>query len=147
LVDANLLVYAHVRSLPRHDAAKTWLDEQLNGGRLVGLPWPSLLGFVRLVSNPRIFPQPERISAAWAQVGAWLDCPNVWVPTPTDRHREVLGQLLAAATTRANLVPDAHLAALAIEHGLTLASTDADFARFPGLQWQNPLQAGSADMI
>jgi toxin-antitoxin system PIN domain toxin len=105
------------------------------------LPWPSLIGFVRLVSNPRIFSKPERTAAAWEQVEAWLDCPNVWVPVPTDRNREVLGRQFTGVAARANLVPDAHLAALAIEHGLTLVSTDGDFARFQGLHWKNPLES------
>jgi toxin-antitoxin system PIN domain toxin len=140
LVDANLLVYARVASLPQHADAKRWLDERLNGTASVGLPWPSLLGFLRLVSNPRIFSKPESIASAWQQAGAWLDCPCVWVPAPTERHREVIGRLLTAGATRANLIPDAHLAALAIEHGLTLCSTDGDFARFPGLKWENPLR-------
>jgi hypothetical protein len=105
----------------------------------VGLPWPSLLGFVRLVTNPRVFERPEEVGAAWRQVESWLDCPSVWVPLPTERHREILGPLIARTTGRANLVPDAHLAALAIEHGLLLCSTDGDFARFPDLRWENPL--------
>ena len=139
LLDANLLVYAHVDSLPEHEAAGAWLDEQLNGTAGVGLPWPSVLGFVRLVSNPRIFERPLAVAGAWNQVVDWLECPPVWMPLPTDRHREVLGPLLAGTGMRANLVPDAHLAALAIEHGLTLCSTDGDFARFAGLRWENPL--------
>lgn len=139
LVDANLLVYARVASMAQHIRARQWLDERLNGAASVGLPWPSLLSFVRLVSNPRIFSKPETIAAAWQQVEAWLDCPCVWVPSPTERHREVLGPLLSAVITRANLIPDAHVAALALEHGLTLCSTDGDFARFPGLKWENPL--------
>jgi toxin-antitoxin system PIN domain toxin len=140
LVDANLLVYARVASLPQNALARRWLDERLNGAASVGLPWPSLLGFLRLVSNPRIFSRPEPIAAAWRQVQAWLDCPCVWVPAPTERHREVIGRLLTASATRANLIPDAHLAALAVEHGLTLCSTDGDFARFPGLKWEDPLR-------
>ncbi len=138
LVDANLLVYAHVSSFAQHEAARRWLDDRLNGTAPVGLPWPSILGFIRLVSNPRIFERPLRVGDAWHQAGEWLDCDSVWIPGPTDRHREVLGPLLAAAE-RATLVPDAHLAALALEHGLTLCSTDGDFARFPGLRWENPL--------
>lgn len=140
LVDANLLVYARVRSLPQHVQAKAWLDARLNETASVGLPWPSLLGFVRLVTNPRIFTEPEKILTAWEQVQAWLDCPPAWVPLPTERHREVLGSVLTSAATRANLIPDAHLAALAIEHGLKLCSTDGDFSRFPGLRWENPLR-------
>ena|SRR5437868_4335789 len=139
LVDANLLVYARVASLPQHSQAKRWLDERLNSAVSVALPWSSLLSFVRLVSNPRIFSKPEAIISAWQQVESWLDCPCVWIPSPTERHREVLGPLLSAASIRANLIPDAHLAALAIEHGLTLYSTDGDFARFPNLKWENPL--------
>jgi toxin-antitoxin system PIN domain toxin len=139
LVDANLLVYARVATLPQHEAARAWLDERLNGAGPVGVPWPSLLAFVRLVSNPRIFERPDGIASAWAQAEEWLACPAVWIPQPTDRHREVLGVLLRDHVTRANLVPDAHLAALAIEHGLLLCTTDGDFARFPGLRWDNPL--------
>jgi toxin-antitoxin system PIN domain toxin len=141
LVDANLLVYAHVAAQPQHAAARAWLDEQLNSTVAVGLPWSSLLAFLRLVSNPRIFERPEPIGDAWSQVEAWLDCPPVWVPHPTDRHREILGGLLLDPGVRGNLVPDAHLAALAIEHGLLLCSTDGDFARFPGLRWHNPLHS------
>lgn len=139
LVDANLLVYAATADLPQHPAAHAWLDERLNGTAPLGLPWPSLLAFVRLVSNPRVFERPRPIADAWAQVEAWLDRPPVWIPAPTDQHRRVLGQLLRADVPRSNLVVDAHLAALAIEHGLALASTDGDFARFRGLRWENPL--------
>jgi toxin-antitoxin system PIN domain toxin len=140
LVDATLLVYAHVAGQQEHAAARAWLDERLNGDMLVGLPWPSLLAFVRLVSNPRIFEQPLTVGVAWRQVEEWLDCAPVWVPQPTERHQAVLGGLLRDQTFRANLVPDAHLAALAMEHGLTLCSTDGDFARFQGLRWENPLR-------
>jgi toxin-antitoxin system PIN domain toxin len=139
LVDANLLLYARVATYPQHEVARVWLDEWLNGTAPVGLPWSSLLAFVRLVTNPRVFEHPETVLTAWAQVEEWLDCSPVWVPQPTDRHRAVLGSLLTGGGGRANLVPDAHLAALAIEHGLILCSTDGDFARFRGLRWENPL--------
>jgi uncharacterized protein len=140
LLDANLLVYAHVTSLSQHHAARSWLDSRLNGPTPVGLPWPTLLSFVRLVSNPRIFEHPQPISKAWKQVDDWLTCPVAWIPQPTERHREILGSFLTDTLGRSNLVPDAHLAALAIEHGLTLCSTDRDFARFPNLRWEDPLQ-------
>ena len=139
LVDANLLVYASVAQFEQHDAARSWLDDRLNGVPGVGLPWPSLLAFVRLVTNGRIVQRPVSTNDAWMQVEAWLDGPTVWIPQPTDRHRAVLGNLLRGHSLRANLVPDAHLAALAIEHGLTLCSVDGDFARFTGLRWENPL--------
>ncbi|MBI5394241.1 MAG: type II toxin-antitoxin system VapC family toxin [Verrucomicrobia bacterium] len=140
LVDANLLVYAHVKNMAQHAKAKAWLDAQINSPARVGLPWPSLLGFLRLVTNPRVFNQPETLEDAWQWVGDWLDNPNVWIPQPTERHREVLASLLPATAGRPNLVPDAHLAAVAIEHGLTVCSADGDFGRFPGLRWVNPLQ-------
>lgn len=141
LVDANLLVYAHVADFPQHEAARRWLDGKLNGAAPVGLPWESLLAFLRLVTNPRVFEQPEPAVIAWDQVQSWLNCTNVWVPLPTENHRMVLGDLLSVTRAHANLVPDAHLAALAIEHGLVLCSADGDFARFTGLRWENPLAA------
>lgn len=139
LIDANLLVYAHIKSFTQHERAREWLDRQLMGAGPVGLPWPSLLAFLRLVTNPRLFERPEPIADAWDQVRSWLDCATAWIPQPTERHAEVLGELLGAAGVHANLVPDAHLAALAMEHGLQLCSADGDFARFPGLRWLNPL--------
>lgn len=139
LVDANLLVYAHVRSFAQHARAGTWLDQKLSDNAPVGLPWESLVAFLRIVTNPRIFERPESIELARQQVAAWLDCEVVWIPQPTERHASVLEILLDATSARANLVHDAHLAALAIEHGLLLCSTDGDFARFPGLRWENPL--------
>lgn len=141
LIDANLLVYAHVRSFQQHESARGWLDAQFNGNSPVGLPWSSLLAFLRIVTNPRVFQRPETMSSAWGQVEEWLDCEPAWIPEATERHREVLGLLLAGSGMQANLVPDAHLAALAIEHGLILCSTDGDFARFDNLRWQNPLSA------
>jgi len=97
LVDANLLIYAHVSSFPQHVRARDWLDGQLSGRARVGLPWPSLLGFLRIVTNPRVFQRPESITDAWGQVGAWLEAEVAWIPQPTERHREVLGTLLRSA--------------------------------------------------
>jgi hypothetical protein len=138
LVDANLLVFAHVSDFLEHGAALDWLDAALNGTGPVGLPWPSLLTFVRLTTNPRIFERPLAMAEAWSQVTAWLDVPSATIPTPTVNHAQVMASLMPAVT-RSNLLPDAHVAALAIEHGLVLCSTDGDFARFEGLRWQNPL--------
>jgi hypothetical protein len=140
LVDANLLVYAHVRSLPQHEPARTWLEERLNGPAPVGLPWPSLLAFVRIVSNPRVFARAEPVARAWRQVEEWLALAPVWIPAPGERHPELLGALLRESGMRAELVPDAHLAALALEHGLAVCSTDSDFARFSSVRWVNPLR-------
>jgi len=141
LVDANLLLYAANRGAPEHGQARAWLDERLNGTVPVGLPWPSLLAFVRLASNPAILRRPVSTADAWRQVDEWLACESAWTPLPGDTHRGIVGRLLEAAWMTSRLVPDAHLAALAIEHGLTLYSTDGDFARFPGLKWENPLAA------
>jgi len=139
LVDANLLVYAHSPSFPQHEAARSWLDGRLNGSPRVGLPWESLLAFVRIVSNPRIFERPEAVGKAWEQVEEWLGNDSVWIPEPTQRHPEILGTLLRGPGSQSKLVMDAHIAALAIGHGLELCSSDGDFARFPGLRWVNPL--------
>jgi uncharacterized protein len=100
-----------------------------------------VLAFLRLVTNPRVFEHPEPIGDAWRQVRmqAWFACEAVWTPQPTERHAELLGRFLALPGMHGNLVPDAHLAALAVEHGLTLCSTDGDFARFQGLRWLNPI--------
>jgi toxin-antitoxin system PIN domain toxin len=142
LIDANVLVYAHVTTFPQHDRARQWLDEQLTGPGRVGLPWPVLLAFLRLVTNARVFERPQPIAEAWLQVRDWLGCETAWIPQPGERHVEILGELLSVSGAQANLVPDAHLAAIAIEHGLTLCSSDSDFARFPGLRWMNPLLSG-----
>ena len=139
LVDANLLVYSCVTSVPQHQLAKQWLDERLNGAAPVGLPWSSLLGFLRLTTNPRIFDPPIAPGDAWSVVEYWIDCAPVWIPQPAERYRAVLGGLYEHVAPQGNIVPDAHLAALAIEHGLTLCSTDGHFARFPELRWENPL--------
>jgi toxin-antitoxin system PIN domain toxin len=139
LVDANVLVYAANHSASEHDAARGWLDQQMNGRARVGLPWPSLLAFVRLVTNPVIFRRPVPVAEAWRQVEQWLACDAVWTPEPTIHHGEILGRLMRLPLMTSRLVPDAHLAALAIEHGLKLCSTDGDFARFPDLRWENPL--------
>lgn len=139
LLDANLLLYAVMEDSPRHAAARVWLEDCMNGSARVGLPWESLLAFCRLATNPRVFGRPLTIETAWRQVRAWLDVPVAWIPQPTDRHAAEVERLLLATHATGNLVPDAHLAALAIGNGLELCSTDGDFARFPGLRWRNPL--------
>jgi uncharacterized protein len=138
-VDANLLLYAGNRRAVEHDRARRWLDAHLSGPNRVGLPWPCLLAFVRIVTNPAVMGRPLSVSTAWAQVEEWLGSDVAWIPVPGDRHRAILGELMSASMMTSRLVSDAHLAALAIEHGLTLYSTDGDFARFPGLKWHDPL--------
>lgn len=138
LVDANLLVYAVMPDAAQHDAARQWLEDRLNDSGRVGLPWPVLLAFLRIVTNPRVFRRTAAMRDAWALVEEWLALPNVWVPDAGERQADILGSLLSRVPG-GNLVPDAHLAAIAIEHGLTLCSTDGDFARFAGLRWENPI--------
>jgi toxin-antitoxin system PIN domain toxin len=138
LVDSNLLIYAKAAELPQHDRARAWLEQRLNGIAGVGMPWSSLLAFVRVMTNPRVFARPLSMVDAWAQVDSWLSLVQVWVPQPADRHRALLTRLMSQAG-KPDLVPDAHLAALAIEYGLTLMSTDRDFARFSELRWENPI--------
>ena len=141
LVDANLLLYAANRSAPEHEPARAWLDDHLSGTARVGLPWPSLLAFVRLVSNPLVVRHPVSVTNAWTQASEWLNCDAAWIPSPTERHAALVAEYFQEPWMTSRLVPDAHLAALALEHGLTLCSTDGDFGRFRGLTWQNPLAA------
>jgi uncharacterized protein len=141
LIDVNILVYASNAEADEHASSRAWLDGQLSGSTPVGLPWVSLLGFLRIATNARAFRSPLTMTSAWRQVMDWLSAETAWAPAPTDRHAGVLGRLLSLPGVHGNLVPDAHLAALAIEHGLTLCSTDGDFARFPELTWRNPLAA------
>ena len=141
LVDANVLLYAVDTSAPDHDAAWRWLEEQLNGNRRVGLPWESLGAFVRIATHPRAARTPLSADGAWDIVEAWLAAPAAWIPQPTDRHATVFGDLVRRYRITGNLVPDAHLAALALEHGLEVCSADTDFARFRELRWYNPLVA------
>jgi uncharacterized protein len=143
LVDSNLLLYAKFEDVPQNRMARAWLEEQLNAAGRVGIPWQSLLAFIRLSTNGRIFTRALSLHAAWQQVVEWLSNRRVWIPEATQDHVVVLGKLLEATNATGNLVTDAHLAALAIEHGLTLCSADSDFARFPRLDWRNPLAPAS----
>jgi uncharacterized protein len=139
IVDANILLFAEDRSSPHHEPATRWLTEALNGPVRVGLPWPSLLAFVRIRTNPRAYERPLPPDHAWDRVTAWLAAPAAWVPVPTERHAEVLGRLVTEHQLRSAAIPDAHLAALAIEHGVGVCSADTDFARFEAVTWFNPL--------
>lgn len=139
LVDANLLLYAVDAETPRHERAREWLVSALNGAERVGLPWPSLTAFVRISTSPRATRRPLTGPEAWRYVEEWLAADRSWIPLPSDRHAEVLGSLVRRYDLRANLIPDAQVAALAIEHGLVVFSTDTDFARFKELRWVDPL--------
>lgn len=139
IVDANLLLYARNSGARHHARARQWLTESLNGSRRVGLPWESLTAFARIATHPRAFTTPLLPAQCAEQITEWLAAPAAWVPVPTDRHASVLAALIEEHEIRGNLVPDAHLAALAICHGVPVASADTDFARFPDLRWMNPL--------
>ena len=139
LVDANILLYAEDSLQSRHQQARAWWDGQLSGTGVVCLCWTVLSAFIRIGTNPRVFENPLSLEQALARVQSWLDQPCTRVVRPTERHWTVFKQVLTDGQAVANLVTDAHLAALAIEHGCVLASTDSDFARFPKLKWRNPL--------
>jgi uncharacterized protein len=140
VIDANLLLYAIHERAEQHATAAGWLTEQLNGPRRVGLPWQSLAAFLRIATHPRAFERPLPASVAWARVTDWLSAPVAWIPEPGPEHARILGQIITAHDVRGNLIPDAFLAALAVEHGLTVYSTDTDFARFDEVRWENPLR-------
>jgi toxin-antitoxin system PIN domain toxin len=141
LVDANLLLFAVDEKSPYNERAVAWLSSQLSGPRRVGLPWQTLTAFLRVVTHARLGPQPLSPDQAWAQVRDWLAAEVTWIPPPTERHASVLGELVRSYHLRGKLIPDAELAALAIEHGLTIYSADTDFARFREIEWVNPLAA------
>ena len=140
LVDVNLLVDATMTSARDHQAARSWLQGRLAGTARVGLPWASLLGFVRVTAQPRVWERPLPVSQALTIVRSWLARPCAWIPDPGPRHLDILDGLLGAQPA-VRLVTDAHLAALAIEHGLLLSSRDRDFARWSdlGLRSVDPL--------
>jgi len=140
LVDVNLLVAATMREAPRHETARPWLQERLSGTARVGLPWAVLTGFVRVVSQPRAWERPLAVGDAMGITRSWLARPSTWTPEPGPRHVDHLSTLLTAQPF-VRLVSDAHLAAIALEHGLELCSQDRDFARWEdqGLRSRNPL--------
>lgn len=139
LIDANLLIYARNSALAEHERSRVWLDRQLSGTAPVGLPWQTLIAYLRITTNPRSIARPQKMSDAWEQVQAWLASAPAWIPEPTERHAQTMRELCEDSNVYGDLVPDAYLAALALDHGLTLCSNDTDFARFSKLRWFNPL--------
>ncbi len=137
--DVNLLVYAYNRDAPHHADAKNWWEDLLNSDTPVALPWVSVLGFIRLMTHRAVLTTPLAPSEAIDHASAWMTRPNVESVEPGERHLEILDSLLSEVGVGGNLTTDAHLAALAIEYQAELCSNDADFARFPGLRWRNPL--------
>ena len=140
LLDVNLLIYAVNRNAPLHRAARVWLERSLAGPETIGFSWNVLVAFLRLTTRPGLFQRELRVDTAFQVIHSWLEQPVVAIVHPGERHGRLLQDLLGSLGTGGNLTSDAHLAALAIEHGAELCSCDADFDRFPGLRWRNPLR-------
>lgn len=139
LVDANLLLYAYHPRADQHEKSRAWLESALSGRELVRFAWLTLWAFLRIGTNPRAFAQPLTAAEAQAAISSWLAQPVAGVLEPGERHWEILSDLLREGQASGPLVMDAVLAAIAIEHGATIATTDRDFARFPKIKWTNPL--------
>jgi toxin-antitoxin system PIN domain toxin len=139
LVDANILIYAIDRSAPHHARARRWLEATLSGDTRVGLPWIVILAFLRLTTRSGVVRNPLLPDQALAFIDAWLQQPYVTAVGPGERHWPIVSSLLRASGTAGNLTSDAHVAALALEHGATVVSADSDFARFAGVTHLNPL--------
>ena len=142
LVDANLLLYAHDPRSEQHERSRAWLETILAGPELVRFAWVTLWAFLRISTSTRAFEQPLTTDEAGAAVSGLLGCPTADVLEPGDRYWEILQRLMRQGQARGPLVMDAAIAALAVEHGAVLHTTDRDFNRFPGLRWTNPLQPG-----
>lgn len=140
LPDVNLLVYAYLREAPWHEPARAWWEECLSGQQTIGLAWAVVLGYVRLMSSPEVVQRPIPPADALEDVRAWLARPQVQILQPGGRHVDIMQELLRRSAAASRLTTDCHLAALAIELQAELHSNDADFARFPGLRWRNPLR-------
>lgn len=140
LVDANILLYTADESSRFHRRATEWWDTRLSGDEAVCLCWPVISAFIRIGTNPRLFARPMSLREAANQVQSWLEQPCVRIVRATDAHWELFRRCMEEVDAVGNLVSDAHLAALAMEHGCELCSSDADFARFRGLRWNNPLK-------
>jgi uncharacterized protein len=140
LVDVNVLVYAFRADAPRHAAYKAWLDQLTDSDEAYAVSGHILSGFLRIVSHPRIFHPPAPLDAALGFAHAFRDHPNAVRVQPDQRHWDIFVRLCAEAEARGNLVPDAWIAALAIESGSEFVTTDRDFARFPSLRWRHPLR-------
>lgn len=141
LIDANLLLYAYDPDSPQHGDARRWLEAVLSGHDIVRFAWVTLWAFLRISTHPRVFHRPLSAAEVHGIIASWLEQPNVTIVEPGERHLEILGTLLEGGQSSGPLVMDAALAAIAIEHGATLCTTDRDFTRYPDLQSRNPLDA------
>lgn len=139
IVDLNLLIYAVNSDSPQHQQARSWLERAVSGYERIGLAWIVILGFLRITTSGRIMPRPLTAEQAVKIVDGWIAHPNTSIVSPGERHWDVLKQITTPVGLAGNLTSDAHLAAIAIEHGATLYSADRDFGRFESLKWVNPL--------
>jgi uncharacterized protein len=139
VIDANLLIYSYDLDSAHHKKSLSWLEELLSGVEAVGLPWQSVSAFLRVITNRRLSGMRVTLEQAVQVVDAWLQQPNVQILVPADQHWSVLKQMILEGRASGPLVSDAEIAAITIEHGAVLHTTDRDFARFPGLRWKNPL--------
>jgi toxin-antitoxin system PIN domain toxin len=138
IVDVNVLLYAVNGESPHHRESRRWLDGALSGSETIGFAWVVLLGFLRLSTSGRVFPRPLELASARDLVESWLDQPPALVVHPSNRHLALMGGLLATTGAAGNLVNDAHLAALALEHDAVIVSYDGDFERFAGVRREPP---------
>ena len=141
VLDVNLLIYAADRSAAKHDAARQWLQSIISGSELIGLPWQTIQAFLRITTNPRISGGQVSIERSIGAIQQWIDLPHVRVLSPGERHWDQLQRMLIDGQAPGPMASDAHLAALTLEYGGVLHTTDRGFARFPGLRWVNPLEA------
>jgi len=138
--DINLLVFAYNSDAPFHDQSRVWWENCLSQPGTVGLPWVVILGFVRIMSSGAVFTDPMDPDEAIGHAKSWLERSQTQIVAPGPRHLEILSDLMAASRASGRLTTNAHLAALAIETQSVIHSNDADFSRFPGLRWKNPLR-------
>ena len=142
LIDANLLLYAYYPLSPQHAKSRAWFEAVLSGSDLVRFAWLTLWAFLRISTNPRVFDRPLSAAEAGATISSWLAQPIAGILEPGDRHWDILRNLVLDGQAAGPVVMDAVLAAIALEHGAVLCTTDRDFSRFPGLKWTNPLTPG-----
>ena len=139
VLDANLLLYAYDSDSDKHAKARAWVEEAFSGASPVGLPWQTLSAFMRIVTNPRLTGKRFTPAEVVEIVDQWVNQPNVRLLGPGDNHWSFLRQMIVDGQVRGPLITDAQLAALTIEYGGVLHTTDRDFSRFPGLRWKNPI--------
>jgi uncharacterized protein len=141
IIDANILLYAYDSSSSLHVPARDWVEQVFSGGEAIGLPWQTVAAFLRVITNPKLRGERFTVEEATAIVDQWLAQPNVRLLSPGERHWSILRPAMVDGQVRGSLITDAQLAALTVEYGGVLQTTDRDFARFPGLRWANPLAA------